>query len=92
MSELITSAVLNSTPNGVRQVEPFRFTRIKMCGHDAARQLLTRLDGNAVAAPFAEQRKVRHAVLVVDGQVAAVLQKPATLDTVLATVQQCASL
>jgi len=143
--------------------------------HDAACQLLTRLGGNTVTAPFAEQRRVRHAVLVIDDQedrelvagalqaagfvvstatnglealiaayemrpavivmdvsipvldgvratrlikatqatrdakviaytrevtfdrsvetlFAAVLQKPATLDTVLATVQQCAGL
>jgi two-component system, cell cycle response regulator DivK len=36
--------------------------------HDAARQLLTQLGGNTVTAPFAAQRKVRHAVLVVDDQ------------------------
>ena len=36
--------------------------------HDATRQLLTRLDDNTVAAPCTEQRKVRHAVLVVDDQ------------------------
>jgi CheY-like chemotaxis protein len=36
--------------------------------HDAARQLLRRLDDNTVAPPCAEQRRVRHAVLVVDDQ------------------------